>query len=656
MGENEDLKTFLRKKLDSGISAEELRQGMVEAGIPVVPLDEILGERTQIAAAVPMQSVAAAPANQTSVGTPAKEMVGTVPANEAGFWQILKGDKGLFFWPILIESLFFIFLLFLNSIPVLGLLSIPLALLGVILISFNTYNICRKCVQAHGFSFLHSVVLSFTQALIVATIFLFSAVGIFFLFFNSIYPAFFPSQIESLMQDPAYANMQFAQVVWIALLGTVFIFVIVLVLAVIYRIVLSLFFAGIFLRRNPEPAKGLVLKKDDNGAFVLAGLTVLIVIIADAILVFSVFYGAAASGAFEAIGKSVDEGKTQGQLSGYGFKQLELKGGQVWGYKFDQSHADFSLVFQYDKSKPRVLDLNSVRFSKPGKDCTAFASQRISGAMNQGPYISSSLATGGRIELSRGQTFTINGIVHDIGCGMASEDFNYTVSFDLVEEDTGLKTTENGKVSGTYIAATQPTSGYYGNVAYYHLMTANFPEAEKNYLLALKSDPDNLLLIKSLALVYIFDEQYRKSADLVDSVIESNARDAELQFLGGTSNLRIKNFEKAELYFKNALELDPDDSMSRYFLMDTYFENGAFEKGLQTAEEMTLMQPNDPIAYYYVGLFSMQLQEYQKAETALLKAIEISPEYAQALSLLAQCYEETGQTAKRDELLNRIPE
>ncbi len=324
MDESEDLRAYIRKKLNAGTSAEELRQGMVEAGIPTVPLDEVLGERAQIAQAVPMQPVAAAQANQASVGIQAKEMVGTGPANETGFWQILKSDKGLFFWPILTESLFFIFLLFLHFIPIVGLVSTPFALVGFILISFNTYRICRKCIQQHGFGFLYSVLLSFTQALVVATVFLFSAVGLFFLFFNSIYPAFFPSQIGYLMQDAANANMQFSQVVWIALLGAIFIFVIDLVLAVVYRIALSLFFAGIFLRRNPLPAKGLVLKKNDNSVFVLAGLTVLIAVIAGAILVFAVFYGAGASGAFEAIKAPANEEETTGQISGDGFNQLDL--------------------------------------------------------------------------------------------------------------------------------------------------------------------------------------------------------------------------------------------------------------------------------------------------------------------------------------------
>jgi len=67
-------------------------------------------------------------------------------------------------------------------------------------------------------------------------------------------------------------------------------------------------------------------------------------------------------------------------------------------------------------------------------------------------------------------------------------------------------------------------------------------------------------------------------------------------------------------------------------------EKGNTLKALEILKKAKEIDPEDPIIYFYEGVFYDKLNEWDKAEKSLLKAIELRPRFPDALNYLGYSY------------------
>lgn len=122
----------------------------------------------------------------------------------------------------------------------------------------------------------------------------------------------------------------------------------------------------------------------------------------------------------------------------------------------------------------------------------------------------------------------------------------------------------------------------------------------------------------------------------------------------------VEDFEKAEAYFKQAIELDPGYALAYSGLADTYalmpsygdFPPEEYRRKTEQAARKAL-ELDDQLAEAHTSLAAVSMSEYdwKKAESELNKAIELNPNYATAHHWLAENFLFQGRT---DEALAEI--
>lgn len=91
----------------------------------------------------------------------------------------------------------------------------------------------------------------------------------------------------------------------------------------------------------------------------------------------------------------------------------------------------------------------------------------------------------------------------------------------------------------------------------------------------------------------------------------------------GYSHYLSNNYILAELYFKQAIDLDPKFERAWVNLGLIYVRNGAYNRAFQTFKQVM----SEADAYNDIGYFLMLEGRYSEAEHFLLNAIELSPTY-----------------------------
>ena len=117
-----------------------------------------------------------------------------------------------------------------------------------------------------------------------------------------------------------------------------------------------------------------------------------------------------------------------------------------------------------------------------------------------------------------------------------------------------------------------------------------------------------------------------------------------------------EEFKKSARVLEKAIEIEPGNVMLYPLLGERYFFNGKFKEGEMLIKKALEMQPNDPWILMELGMCYRVSEKYAQAETVLKKAIEINPMYREVYGELAWCYRSQGTIDKLQELCDKIIE
>ncbi len=115
-------------------------------------------------------------------------------------------------------------------------------------------------------------------------------------------------------------------------------------------------------------------------------------------------------------------------------------------------------------------------------------------------------------------------------------------------------------------------------------------------------------------------------------------------------------FDSSLTYFRSAFEANPDDP----FVADMYALisalKGDFEEAVIGYTRMTVLRPDDPDNWVYLGDIQVSLRKFNESIAAYEKAAELQPSDSNVWQQLVDLYHEVGSSAKEAEAQKRLDE
>jgi type IV pilus biogenesis/stability protein PilW len=150
--------------------------------------------------------------------------------------------------------------------------------------------------------------------------------------------------------------------------------------------------------------------------------------------------------------------------------------------------------------------------------------------------------------------------------------------------------------------------------------------------------------IRNLGEAYLQQGKYRVALKQLKKAEELYPSDHILQDDLGLAYLYLKEPDQAILHFKKALALKDDYSPARNNLGNAYAEKKEWDKAIEQYKIVTadLLYGTPQFPLSNLGVVYYELQEYGLSVQYYLKALEIKPDFIQALYGLAKTYMAMG--------------
>ncbi|EKD37746.1 MAG: hypothetical protein ACD_75C01012G0001 [uncultured bacterium] len=190
-------------------------------------------------------------------------------------------------------------------------------------------------------------------------------------------------------------------------------------------------------------------------------------------------------------------------------------------------------------------------------------------------------------------------------------------------------------------------------VAEFYLLSQNKAESRKYVEQVLSTNPDypdGLALIANLELI---DGNFQKAEEAIDKAIKLAPANDKLYNIRGRILSAQNKWEEGEKAFNKAIELNPE-SFANYRTLLMYYEQRQDEAAMQKLLDiMTPKFPDDPqLHLLYAGLYQKK-GELDKAEQALLKAIELKKDAIPFRLMLSDFYKNQRQYDKAEDSLKK---
>ncbi len=99
---------------------------------------------------------------------------------------------------------------------------------------------------------------------------------------------------------------------------------------------------------------------------------------------------------------------------------------------------------------------------------------------------------------------------------------------------------------------------------------------------------------------------------------------------------------EAEGFWRKAAASHPEHTESRKMLVVALVQEGKLREALQVLEELQQIEPDNPEHQVSIGTLNARLKQFEAAETALKRAIQLAPRRGEGPAALAKLYLQTG--------------
>ncbi len=147
------------------------------------------------------------------------------------------------------------------------------------------------------------------------------------------------------------------------------------------------------------------------------------------------------------------------------------------------------------------------------------------------------------------------------------------------------------------------------------------------------------------------DKQGADDADTLEGTLATAYTDA------GRIYLARNRVKAAEACWVRAAAVDPQNAGSRMLLVDLYRYQERLEPVVPLLEQLSRIQPDNPIHFFNLGVHQMTLGQFEQAEEALARVIEMAPQRAEGYAALGSLYVRNGrELARATELARKAVE
>ena len=157
-----------------------------------------------------------------------------------------------------------------------------------------------------------------------------------------------------------------------------------------------------------------------------------------------------------------------------------------------------------------------------------------------------------------------------------------------------------------------------------------------------------------MMLVLLVGSAYPQDKNKEGQNLSTREMEALKEHAKGTEQMLAKNFKEAIVFFKRALELNPDFSEACYNLGISYEELGKHQDSVEALKRSITLAPDNAHAHYALGYAYYQLKRYKESIDAFERSIALKPNNAFALSKLGHAYLATGNKDKAQEQYNML--
>jgi Tfp pilus assembly protein PilF len=213
----------------------------------------------------------------------------------------------------------------------------------------------------------------------------------------------------------------------------------------------------------------------------------------------------------------------------------------------------------------------------------------------------------------------------------------------------------NTKVNGLDKKTSFTLSHYIMGV--FHEDLGDIDEAIQEYKKALKVDDENLIIHLNLASSYIKKDdtakaiaELRLASSIDPEAVEPFALLALLYSSKNELNLAASAYEKA---LKNASKLQPKNIDIYKSLGLVYLQQKEFKEAENTYRLITDLSPDDAQAHFYLANVYNELKKRDLTEKELRCALELNPDYHEALNFLGYLYVEEDKNLDEAEAMIR---
>ena len=155
-------------------------------------------------------------------------------------------------------------------------------------------------------------------------------------------------------------------------------------------------------------------------------------------------------------------------------------------------------------------------------------------------------------------------------------------------------------------------------------------------------DPSKSQTYSILATCYYEMGESDKAIESGKLGYEKNPEDFQTNFTLGQILSLIGDKKDALFHIEKSVQLDPSNTDAVRQLATLYYDNGNKEKSVETFE-IAIKQEEDKIIkanlYFNLGVLYMQLAQFEEAEANFFFAYDLNPEDTEALSGIAQTFE-----------------
>jgi tetratricopeptide (TPR) repeat protein len=174
------------------------------------------------------------------------------------------------------------------------------------------------------------------------------------------------------------------------------------------------------------------------------------------------------------------------------------------------------------------------------------------------------------------------------------------------------------------------------------------PQAVASLRQAILLDPHNLNLYVDLANISSAHDSFQVGIDVVSDGIVQLPKAAPLYLARGVLYVQLAEYDKAELDFETAYELDPHQSLSSAAQGLLAAQQNDLDRALATVQAKLEQRPKDPILLYLRADFLSQkgvepgTPDFQLALRSAQQAVSLQPTLSGVRGVLAKLYLQAG--------------